>query len=146
MKKIQMLACALLGLITFSQVRAQNNLSEKTILFSYYDLKNALITGNSTITTLKAKALENKVNSAHVEHLNVAQKEELLSNTRHIAESNDIAKQREFFGKLSENVYTLVKAGSFNSEPVYRNFCPMKRLYWLSEFAAIKTLISAIKC
>ncbi|QJD96002.1 DUF3347 domain-containing protein [Mucilaginibacter robiniae] len=138
MKKIQMFVCAVIALLSFSQVKAQSGSSKDAVLFAYYGVKNALITGNAATTNAKAKEFQSAVNAVPADQLTEAQKDKLLFDARHIGESNDIAHQREHFANLSQNLYELVKAGKFNSAPVYRDYCPMKKSYWLSESATIK--------
>jgi hypothetical protein len=138
MKKLQILVCAFVVLLSVTQVKAQINSSKDAILTAYYGVKNALINGNAAIANTKAKEFQNAVNAVTADQLTQAQKDKLLFDARHIGESNDIAHQREHFANLSENLYALVKAGKFNSAPVYHDYCPMKKTYWLSESAAIK--------
>ncbi|HEY4936494.1 MAG TPA: DUF3347 domain-containing protein [Puia sp.] len=52
--------------------------------------------------------------------------------TRHIAEVQKIDHQREHFASLSLNMYTLAKSVRLSSQPVYQDYCPMKKAYWLS--------------
>ncbi|WP_158826990.1 DUF3347 domain-containing protein [Mucilaginibacter lacusdianchii] len=138
MKKIQILVCAVIALLSFSQVKAQTAPSKDAILSAYYGVKNALITSNAATTNAKAKEFQTAVNAVPADQLTEEQKDKLLFDARHIGESNDIAHQREHFANLSQNLYALVKAGKFNSSPIYRDYCPMKKSYWLSESAAIK--------
>ena len=138
MKKLQFLVCAVVVLLSFTQVKAQTNSSKDAILTAYYGVKNALINGNAATANAKAKEFQSAVNAVPADQLTEAQKDKLLFDARHIGESNDIAHQREHFAKLSENMYAMVKAGKFNTAPVYRDYCPMKKSYWLSESAAIK--------
>lgn len=138
MKKIQILAFAVIALLSFSQVKAQTNSSNDAILTAYFGIKNALADGKAATANAKAKEFQNAVNVVSADQLAGAQKNKLLFDARHIGESNNITHQREHFAKLSENVYALVKAGKFNSATVYRDYCPMKKSYWLSEAAAIK--------
>ncbi|MFD2873735.1 DUF3347 domain-containing protein [Mucilaginibacter ximonensis] len=138
MKKLQVFIGAFVALFSFTSVNAQTNASKDAILTAYYGVKNALVSGNAATADAKAKEFQSAVNAVPADQLSEAQKDKLLFDARHIGESNDIAHQREHFARLSENVYTLVKAGKFNSAPVYRDYCPMKKSYWLSESSAIK--------
>ncbi|WP_121812117.1 DUF3347 domain-containing protein [Mucilaginibacter kameinonensis] len=138
MKSFQIFACAVMMLLFVSQVKAQTNSSKDAVLTAYYGVKNALISGNATTANAKAKEFQTAVSAVPADQLTEAQKDKLLFDARHIGESNDIAHQREHFANLSENMYAQVKAGKFNSAPVYRDYCPMKKSYWLSESSAIK--------
>lgn len=138
MKKIKITVFTVIALLSLSQIKAQTNSSKDAILTTYYGVKNALIGGNTVTANAKAKEFQSAVSAVPADQLTEDQKTKLLFDARHIGESNDIAHQREHFAKMSENMYALVKAGKFNSAPVYRDYCPMKKSYWLSESAAIK--------
>jgi len=144
MKKVQILICAFVASLFFSQVKAQDT-SKDVVINAYFGVKNALISGNSTETSTKAKVLLTAVKSFPIAQLSADQKaawtkhtEKLQFDARHISESNDIAHQREHFASLSENMFAVLKATKLNTAPVYRDYCPMKKSYWLSETAAIK--------
>ncbi|MGB4846201.1 MAG: hypothetical protein WBP16_17160, partial [Ferruginibacter sp.] len=55
-----------------------------------------------------------------------------------IAASKKIEAQRTAFASLSGNIYTLAKAVKLSADNIYQQFCPMKKMYWLSDEAAIK--------
>ncbi|WP_413668083.1 DUF3347 domain-containing protein [Mucilaginibacter sp. Mucisp86] len=138
MKKLQIFVCAFIALLSAIQVKAQTNVSKNAVLTAYYGVKNALISGDAATTNTRAKEFQSAVNAVPADQMTEAQKDKLLFDARHIGESDNIAHQREHFASLSENLYTLVKNGKFNSAPVYRDYCPMKKSYWLSESLAIK--------
>ncbi len=121
----------------------QNNLS--AVLLSYYTIKDALISGNAA--TAAAKAGEFVQLTAHTDagaagatataaFLSV--KDKLVADAQAIAAATEIAAQRDRFASLSASMYTLAKAVKLSGGPVYQDYCPMKKAYWLSNSAAIK--------
>jgi hypothetical protein len=46
--------------------------------------------------------------------------------------------QREKFATLSTNMFALAKTMKLSAEPVYQQYCPMKKASWLSNNKAIK--------
>ncbi len=145
MKKIQIFVFAIIMLFAFNQVKAQNTSSKADVLSAYYGVKNALISGDASATNAKAKMLLAAISSFPVDKLSAADKttwtkyaDKLQFDARHISESGDITHQREHFASLSENMFATVQAIKLNNAPVYRDYCPMKKSYWLSETAAIQ--------
>ena len=65
-------------------------------------------------------------------------RDKLAFDSRHISESTDIHHQREHFTSLSANMVTLAKQATLSQQPVYEDYCPMKKAYWLSSETAIK--------
>ena len=56
---------------------------------------------------------------------------------KNISEAQDVEKQRNVFNSLSKGVYELIKA-SKPTEAVYYQYCPMKKMNWLSKENTIK--------
>ena len=145
MKKIQIFFCAIIALLVSTQIKAQNISTKEAVLSRYYGVKNALISGDAAATKGKAKSLLAAITSFPADRLSETDKttwkkyaDKLQFETRHISESADIAHQREHFGSLSENMFALLKAVKLNTAMVYRDYCPMKKSYWLSETATIE--------
>ena len=62
----------------------------------------------------------------------------LLKDARTIAQSKDLSTQREKFATLSTTMIALAKTVKLSTEPVYLQYCPMKKASWLSNTKAIK--------
>ena len=115
------------------------------LLYSYYDIKNALVSSNSadaathageflkTVTGIDMKSIPAEDMTAFM-----SLKDKLAFDARHISESKDIDHQREHFANFSMNFFKLAKAVKLTDKPVYYAYCPMKKSYWLSADAAIK--------
>lgn len=117
----------------------------QALLASYYDIKNALV--NSDAVTAASKAGEFSKILAAVDTKSFSQteltafaglQEKLDFDAGHIEETKDIVHQRDHFSSFSANLFKLAKAVKLTKEPVYYDYCPMKKSYWLSDQAAIK--------
>jgi hypothetical protein len=115
------------------------------VLKGYYKVKDALVTSDSKAAASAAadllKSITNIDMSAipvkdHMAFMNLQNK--LSFDSRHISESTDINHQREHFTSLSANMSTLAKQAHLSQEPVYQEYCPMKKSYWLSSDTAIR--------
>lgn len=120
----------------------------EAIFETYFDLKDALVASDAKSTSAKAKQLTNVLNVVKMQELkddvhNVWMKvmHNLKSYTDQIAKTNDIAKQRNSFIDLSENMYQLMKV-SKTEAPIYFQHCPManegKGANWLSKENKVK--------
>lgn len=132
---------SVLFVFAISFAKAQNNIDN--ITGAYYGIKNALAASHSAEAAASAKTMLAALSSPG--NLNAGQQkafdayaEKLKFDSRHISESTDIDHQREHFASLSKNWYEVLKALKINKAPVYMDYCPMKKAYWLSETAAIK--------
>jgi hypothetical protein len=115
------------------------------LLGSYYDVKNALVSSDAEMAASKATTLLNTVKAIDVKKLSendkkafTSLKDKLILDAEHISESKDVSHQRDHFSILSTNVYALAKAVKLSDKPAYYDYCPMKKMYWLSEEQAIK--------
>ena len=131
--------------IGFLSVKAQKKSSLTQILPAYYDIKNALVASDATTSSLKASEFIQTVNSIDSKQLSesdskifVPLQEKLNSEAKSISENTNIETQRDHFATLSQSIYTLLKAVKIYEQPVYQEYCPMKKKYWLSNEPAIK--------
>ena len=139
---------AFLTTVTVQYSFAQDNTKTTSLtqlLNSYYDVKNALVNSDAKTAATKAGDLVKALNAVNMKALSEADmnafmplQEKLAFDAKHISENNGIAEQREHFSSLSNNIYKLAKAVKLSAEPVYQEYCPMKKMYWLSSEAAIK--------
>jgi hypothetical protein len=138
MKTLKILTLTLLIAIG-TQVKAADNAAISHLIKAYLGMKDALATDNSKNANAQAKLFTAAVKEVSEGTMDAAQKtvwtkygEKLRFNGDHIAESTDIAHQREHFQKLSDDFYGLVKNMKTNDITLYRQYCPMKKAYWLS--------------
>jgi len=116
-----------------------------TVLTLYYEVKNALVSADAATASKKAgemlsviKAVDVKTLSAEEQTAFSPLKDKLGADAKRISEAKDIEKQREHFSALSLNMFTLAKAVKISTQPVYQDYCPMKKAYWLSSEKDIK--------
>jgi DNA-binding transcriptional regulator WhiA len=114
----------------------QTQLSQ--LLNSYYQVKNALIEGNSNTAALQAEAFLKTANGISNRTISEGSRNALVKDAGVISESKDLKKQREVFANFSTNMYALAKSLKLTEEPIYYQYCPMKKAYWLSSDKAIK--------
>jgi hypothetical protein len=116
-----------------------------SILTSYYTLKDALVKDDSKAAAAAGGELLKSINSIDMSVIPtkdhqafMSLKDKLAYDSRHISESSDIHHQREHFTSLSANMASLAKQAHLSQQPVYEEYCPMKKAYWLSSDTAIK--------
>ena len=147
MKKV-FFVVAFLTTITIQYSFAQD--STKTtqlsgLLNSYYNVKNALVASDAATAAARSgefiKAIDGidmKVLSDSDHTVFSALQDKLKADAQAIAISNKIEVQRTAFSSLSNNIYSLAKGVKISSATVYQQYCPMKKMYWLSNEAAIR--------
>ncbi len=115
------------------------------LLASYYDIKNALVKTDAVTAATKAAEFVTSINAIDMNMLSeadhkalMAVNEKLVFDAGHIAESKDIKKQRDYFQSFSDSFSALAKAVKLSEQPVYQQYCPMKKAYWLSSEATVK--------
>ncbi len=111
----------------------------------YYSIKDALVAGKADAAAAKAGEFVKAINGIDMKALSAADhtsfmavNEKLAFDAEHISESKDIAHQRDHFKTFSDNFFTLAKTVKLSAQPVYQQYCPMKKAAWLSSEAAIK--------
>lgn len=127
----------------FTQVKAADNPAITHLIKAYVNMKDALVADNSKTANEQAKQFTAAVAEVNSSKLNADQKaiwtkyaEKLRFNGEHISESPSLSHQREHFAALSEDMYALVKAIKPETT-LYREYCPMKKQYWLSQSKTI---------
>ena len=139
MKKV-FLMLALIA-IAFSQnsfAQDSTKAQPSQILNAYFKLKDALVGSNANGAAAYAGDLVNAINSNSVELVNESSRTALIKDAVAISQSKDIKLQREKFADLSGNMVELAKTVKLSADPVYLQYCPMKKASWLSSVQAIK--------
>lgn len=111
----------------------------------YYQIKDALVSGNGKAASAKAKefeaaldAVDMKKMSAQEHNFYMPLQEKLAYDAQHIKTAPNIDHMREHFGAFSNNVWKLIKAFKANNGPAYQQYCPMQKASWISKDEAIK--------
>lgn len=118
------------------QTTNQPQLSQ--LLNSYYQVKDALISGNSNTAAMQAEAFLKTANGISNRTISEGSRNALVKDAGVISETKDLKKQREVFANLSTNMHALATSLKITTEPIYYQYCPMKKAYWLSADKVIK--------
>ena len=123
------------GQLSFAQATATSQIQ---LLQSYYEIKDALIAGNSESAAKNAELFVRTANSIDYKIISEGNINILLKDAGAISAIKDLKKQREIFANLSKNIAEVAKATKLSAQPIYKQYCPMKKAYWLSNEKAIK--------
>lgn len=121
---------------TVAQDSTKNQASQ--LLSAYYSIKDALVSSNAKAAANASEDFIKALNAADKETVKDEARNALLKDAEVIAKSKDLNKQRETFSNLSSGMYALAKAVKLSADPVYQQYCPMKKASWLSSNKAIK--------
>jgi len=131
---------AIFATASAQQIFAQQTSKDQPadLLTSYYNIKDALVSGDVNAASLSAEQFVKALNSSGMEMVQKSNKDVLQKDAGSIAGTKDLKKQREVFSAFSDNMFALAKIVKLSSEPVYQQYCPMKKASWLSSTMAIK--------
>lgn len=117
----------LMGNTVFSQ-------NTTKLLNNYINVKNALVSADEKGAIKAISTLHESIKAES----NFAEKEVLLKATEKMSKANGIEKQRAVFNDVSTTIWKVVKKADKVEQPVYYQYCPMKKAYWLSKEKEIK--------
>ena len=139
MKKIFFIV-ALFATAFLQQSFAQDSTKTQAslLLTTYYALKDALIISNPNAAAANAEEFLKAIDAIDKKIITPETRSTLISDATSISQSKDIKVQREKFAALSANVFALAKMVKLSAEPIYQQYCPMKKASWLSNNKAIK--------
>jgi len=139
MKRI-LFSVALLTIAFLQQSFAQDSTKAQfsPLLTSYYNLKDALVNSNATAAAASSAAFAKALNDIDKEIVKEESRNALLTDANAISQTKDLKLQREKFATLSANMFELAKTVKLSADPVYQQYCPMKKASWLSNNKAIK--------
>lgn len=126
-KNLLILAILLLGYTAFAQ-------NTNTLLSKYYGVKNALVSSDVRAASEVIIDLQETIRSES----SFKQKDELNKAVSKLAIASSLEKQRAVFNDVSTTMWQIIKNTDQVSQPVYYQYCPMKKAYWLSNEEAIK--------
>ena len=141
MKKITSVAVVFLAAIFVQKGNAQDSTEQRQLsqlLTQYYQLKDALVAGNGNDATTRAQEFIKTANSLDYKLISEGNINALLKDATPISETKDLNKQREHFANLSNNMAILARVVKLTADPIYKQYCPMKKTNWLSNEKAIK--------
>lgn len=129
MKKITL---AVVLLLFWGAAFAQDT---KLHLDNYIHIKTALVNSDAKAAASAISIFYDGVKNDG----NFAQKTKLLKAAEKLNKAgSNLEKQRAAFNDVSSVVWELVKGSDKVNQPVYYQYCPMKKSYWLSSEKDIK--------
>ena len=141
MKKVFYLIVAFLATVIAQRGIAQDSTEQRQLsqlLTQYYLVKDALVAGDGTTASTGAQEFIKTANSIDYKLISEGNVNALLKDATPISETKDINKQRQHFANLSNNMTILAKAVKLTADPIYKQYCPMKKTNWLSNEKEIK--------
>lgn len=131
------------SLLSNSDSTARNSLSH--LLDFYYNIKDALVNSNAVSADSGAVNFVNAIQKIDINLLTKTEREDfmsfkdqLIADAKNISQNKDLSKQRMNFASLSDDLYSLAKKVKLTTQPIYRDYCPMKKKYWLSSESKIR--------
>lgn len=135
------MAMITISLLLSAKIYSQDSTQQKQLsqlLTYYYSIKDALVAGNANTAAVSADQFIKIANSIDYKLISEGNINALLKDATPISESRDIKVQREHFSNLSDNMATVAKAVKLTGDPIYQQYCPMKKANWLSRDKDIK--------
>ncbi len=124
---ILMFAVSLMSVTAYSQ-------NSESILNQYLKVKEALIKTDNKASNEHALSLQKTIETTD----SFGEKESLSKAVQKMIKATDIEKQRIAFADVSVIMWKMVKNNSEIKDAIYYQYCPMKKMYWLSKEDAIK--------
>ena len=110
--------------------RSKHQLSQ--LLAAYYNIKNALVTGDAGSAASNAELFLKNVNTVDYKLISESNVHILSKDAGKISSTKDLTRQREYFANFSANMAAVAKSFKLGNQPIYLQYCPMKRASWLS--------------
>jgi hypothetical protein len=126
-KSIVVLAVMFFGYASY----AQNTV---TLLNNYFSVKDALVQGDYQAAAEAIHIFYQAVKNDK----DLAGKTDLVKATEKIDKAKDLKSERNAFNDVSVAMWNIVKKSGQLQHPVYYQYCPMKKGYWLSHEKEIK--------
>jgi hypothetical protein len=114
------------------------------VLMDYYSIKDALVNSDTKVAADKAVKLSKAISNVPVDSLVHKDRSivtvlmKLDEDAKGIAKSTGLDQQREQFARLSADMSILAKKAQLTAQPVYEEYCPMKKATWLSNDSTIR--------
>lgn len=119
--------------------------SFKPILNTYYTIEGSLLKSNSVTTASSSGEFLKVINGIDMKTIPadgmkkfMSLQKKLISDATYLSKSKSLTDQRTRFADLSTNLYLLSKVIKISDKPMYYDYCPMKKSYWLAANKDIK--------
>lgn len=104
----------------------------------YIGIKNALVADDQPKAASHANALSQTASAISYRTLSEGNVNALRKDASAISDAKDLAAQRKAFSNLSNNMAALAEKFKLSNRPVYQQYCPIAKAYWLSNEKEIK--------
>ena len=125
----------LMAVLSWGSLSAQNL---EQVFEDYIVLENYLLESNLNGAKESASQLVISLEKLKEESDQKTLINEIIASAKTIAKSGNIEQQRNEFGKQSEALWKLIKANDSFPKKVYYDYCPMKKMHWISEVKEIR--------
>lgn len=143
MKQLKFMS-AMASLLVTVTVSAQKT-ELKDLTNDYYAVKNAMVVENGAAAKEYAGKFLNIMQAVPVNSMSTAERKvwkkhfpEMKTAGEAISRTADISEQREHLNALSVALFAVLKEFNIHDNPVYYQYCPMKKSFWLSSEKEIK--------
>jgi Protein of unknown function (DUF3347) len=106
----------------------------KSILNQYLQVKDALVKSDMELATKHADLLHKSIHATDF----FPEKENLLKEVQKMKDANNIGNFRDSFADVSSLMWKEIKDNDAIKDIIYYQYCPMKKMYWISREKAIK--------
>ncbi|MCU7694397.1 DUF3347 domain-containing protein [Haoranjiania flava] len=110
----------------------------QALYIHYLGIKDALVADDQSKAASHANQFSQTASLISYRHLSEGNVNALRKDASAIADARDIAAQRKSFSNLSNNMAALAEKCKLSDKPVYQQYCPMAKAYWLSNEKEIK--------
>lgn len=104
----------------------------------YIEIKDALAEGKNKDAAIKAINLTKFISVISYRDITEGNINALRKDASLIADAKDLSVQRKAFSNLSNNMSVLAGQFKLSDNPIYQQYCPMAKAYWLSNEKEIK--------
>lgn len=119
------------------------------LLQAYLKLKDALVTGQESQSSVQAKVFSERLEILKAEGLSgesleywTARQQALKTSTKNLRNAQGLEEQRKEFITLSEEMIKILVAFGLNNQSIFVDYCPMANsdegAYWLSDIEKIR--------
>ena len=108
------------------------------VLSSHLNIKNALVAGDSVYASSNADALLKTAHSVDYKVISQGNLHTLVKDAGNVSETKDLKQQREYFANFFSNMAAVAKASKLTGQPVYLQYCLIKKASWLSAEKTIR--------
>ncbi|TCZ69891.1 DUF3347 domain-containing protein [Flaviaesturariibacter aridisoli] len=128
----------LLALLFAGAAEAQADPAPGKLLATYLQVKDALLAGDAAHAGAAADSFVRVANTIDYKLISEDNIRILAGDAARISAAKSLEAQRSVFANLSKNMVAVAQSLKLSDAPLYVDYCPMKRAFWLSAGKAIR--------